>query len=113
MPHYMIQAAYTSDAIAALARTPEDRSQALRSLCEKLGGKMHAFYGCFGEWDVVAMLELPGSVAALTASMTIGSAGHIRAFKTTPLVTTGELMDAMKRAGSIGYTAPIAVSGPA
>ena len=43
MPHYMIQAAYTPEAVAAMARSPEDRSQALRGLCEKLGGKRTSF----------------------------------------------------------------------
>lgn len=38
MAHYMIQAAYTPDAWAALSNNPQNRADALRPVVESLGG---------------------------------------------------------------------------
>jgi uncharacterized protein with GYD domain len=53
MPLYMIQAAYTPEAWAALTRTPEDRTQVFRTLAERVGARLVSAYFCFGEYDVV------------------------------------------------------------
>ena len=59
MPHYLTQYAYTSDAWAALAKNPQDREEVFRSLVEKLGGRLLAFYYAFGEYDACSSLRCP------------------------------------------------------
>ena len=49
MPHYMTQFSYTTEAWAALAKDPQNREEVLRSLVEKLAGRLLAFYYAFGE----------------------------------------------------------------
>jgi uncharacterized protein with GYD domain len=44
MPLYMTQFAYTSEDWAALARNPEDRSEAVGRLLESMGGRLVSFY---------------------------------------------------------------------
>ena len=40
MAFYMIQAAYTAEAWATMAKNPQDRSIAVRELAQKLGGRL-------------------------------------------------------------------------
>jgi uncharacterized protein with GYD domain len=49
MALYMYQISYTSEAMAALVREPQDRIEAARSAIEALGGKFVAAGYPFGE----------------------------------------------------------------
>ncbi len=106
MPHYLIQAAYTSDAWATMIKNPADRGAALGKLVEKLGGKVQAFYFCFGEYDVVSIVELPDNGASVSAALAAVAAGHLKNLRTTPLLTNEETMKAMKKAGTLSYAPP-------
>ena len=49
MALYLIQGAYTAEAIATMAKHPQDRSVPVRELTQKLGGRLLGFYFCYGE----------------------------------------------------------------
>jgi uncharacterized protein with GYD domain len=102
----MIQAAYTAEAMAAMAKNPQDRSVPVRELMQKLGGRLMSFYFCFGEYDVVGLVELPDDTAASAVAMAAVSPGHLKAIKTTKLFTVEETMEAMRRAGSLTFQGP-------
>jgi uncharacterized protein with GYD domain len=106
MALFMIQASYTPQAWAAMAKNPENREQALKTLCEKAGGKCHNLYFAFGEHDVIGIIEAPDAKTMAAISIAANSAGHLRACATTPLMTSTEGMEMMKKAGSLGYQAP-------
>jgi len=106
MAHYLIQAAYTAEARKALIAHPEDRAKGVAALMERLGGKLETFYFAMGEYDVVAIAELPDDVAAAAASLAVTGAGHLAAYRTTKLTTNDEMMSAMKRAHDLTYAAP-------
>ena len=55
MPLYMSQVAYTSEAVAALTRKPEDRVDVFERLVEGMGGRLLSFYYSFGEYDVLVI----------------------------------------------------------
>ncbi len=69
MSHYLLQAAYTPDAWAAMERSPEDRIEAIRPVVERLGGKVISGYLSFGEYDILAIVEMPNNVSAAAFSM--------------------------------------------
>jgi len=106
MAFYMVQAAYTAEAIAAMAKNPQDRSVPVRELAQKLGGRLISLYFCFGEYDIVVLAELPDDTAATAIAMAAVSAGHLKAYKTTKLFTVEESMEAMRKAGSVAFQAP-------
>jgi len=85
---------------------PEDREQTYRGLIERAGGKLTAFYFAFGEKDVVAILEAPDATTAAALSMAVAAPGHVKSLTTTPLLTTQEGMEAMKKAAGLKYQAP-------
>ena len=106
MAYYMVQATYTAEAIAAMVKKPEDRAAAITPVVEKLGGKLEGLWFCFGDYDVVGISQMPDNVSAAAFAFAISQSGKLRSVKTTPLMTSGEAMKAMKKAGGAGYRAP-------
>ena len=110
MPLYMIQFGYTSEAWAALAKKPENRAEGISALLQKMGGRLVDVYYCFGEYDGVLLAELPNDTAATAAVIAAVAPGHVRATRTTRLMTINEAMEAMKQAGTVAYAAPSAMA---
>jgi uncharacterized protein with GYD domain len=106
MPFYMVQASYSASATSAMTKKPQDRAAAVRPLIERMGGKLHGLWLSFGEYDVVVIAELPDNVSAAALAMAVGSSGGIGAYRTTPLMTMAESMEAMAKAGGVKYKPP-------
>jgi uncharacterized protein with GYD domain len=107
----MTQFAYTADAWAGLTKKPEDRSETLRGLLERLGGRLHSFYYSFGEYDGVFIYEAPDETVVTAAVMAAAAAGHIKAIKTTTLVPMERALAAMRQAGTLTYQPPGSAGG--
>lgn len=103
MPAYLLQVAYTPEAWAAMVKNPQDRIAAVTPAVEALGGKIVAGYLAFGEYDVVALLEMPDNVAASAFAMAVAAGGACKAIRTTPLMTPAEGMDSMRKAAQSTY----------
>ena len=106
MPHYMIQAAYTPEAAKAFISKPQDRSAVIKKMVEGMGGKMLSFFFCFGEYDVVVIVEASGNEAAVATGLAAVSAGALSKYRTTVLMTPEEAVKAMKMAKKIAYAPP-------
>ena len=106
MPHYLLQASYSAQGVSGLVSSPEDRSAAIKSLTEGAGGKVESLYYCFGDYDVVVILELPDSLSMAAISMAAGASGALSNIKTTVLIPISEGVEAARKAGSMGYRPP-------
>ena len=106
MPLYMTQVGYTSEAWAALTQNPEDRSEAIRGLAEAMGGRLVSFYNSFGEYDGVIIFEAPDEGTAAAVLMAAITPGHIKALKTTVLLSAEQGVEAMRRAGETTFRRP-------
>ena len=106
MALYMTQFSLTAEGWAALVRNPEDRSVALKALAEKLGGRFLGLYYTFGEYDGLVMVEYPDNATNMASVLAAVAPGHVRATKTTVLLSVGEALDAMKKAGSMAFKGP-------
>jgi len=109
MAHYLLQVAYTPEAWSAQLRNPQDRVLALTPVLQKLGGKFEAAYFAFGDYDLIAILDMPGNVDMAAFSLAATAGGACRAVKTTPLMTTAEGIEAMRKAAASGYHPPAGV----
>jgi len=103
MAHFLIQAAYTTEAVQALLHEPQDRTAALRAPIEKLGGKVHNLFLSFGDYDAVALIEMPDNVAAAAIALAISAGGACKSVKTTALLTGAEAIEAARKAATSGY----------
>ena len=102
----MIQFSYKSEIVGKLLSNPEDRSVAVKNLVEKMGGKMLAFYYCFGDYDGVIIAEFTDNTTSLATTMTAFAAGGTVSLKTTILITVEEAMAAMKKAAGANIEMP-------
>jgi uncharacterized protein with GYD domain len=103
MPSYLVQVSYTAEAVAALIKKPQDRTEVVRKSIEKLGGSMHGLWLSFGDHDVVVLADLPDNTAAAAVALAVAGGGACKSVKTTPLLSVGEGMAALKKAASSGY----------
>jgi uncharacterized protein with GYD domain len=56
--------------------------------------------------DVLVICQLPNNVSAAAFSMAGAAGGAVKAIKTTPLMSTEEAMEAMRKANGLGYQPP-------
>jgi len=103
MPFFLHQASYTPEALARLIANPQDRFEAIRGPIEKLGGKIKDSFFAFGDHDVMLITEMPDNVSAAAIAVAFAGGGALKNLKTTPLLTTAEALDALRKAGSCGY----------
>ena len=106
MARYLVQANYTQQGIAGLVSSPEDRSGVLDSLADGAGGKVISFDYCFGEFDVVLILELPDDIAMASLSMAFGASGAVTNLRTTVLIPAADGFAAAQKAKEITYRPP-------
>ena len=105
MSSYLVQAAYSVEALAAMVKNPQDRTGHIRKAVEKIGGKLTGLWLSFGDYDIVAVIEMPDSTGAAAFAIAIGAGGACRSVKTTPLLSVGDGIVALKKAGASGYKA--------
>lgn len=105
--NYLLQVAYTPEAWSTMIANPQDRIGAVQPVVEKLGGKILHGWFAFGDYDLVAIVEMPTNVEAAAFSLAATAGGACRSVKTTPLMTTAEGIEALKKAGTSGYKAPV------
>jgi uncharacterized protein with GYD domain len=106
MPSYLIQFSYSPATVAAFVKRPTDRTEVIKSLAAKLGGKLVGAWLSFGEYDGVIIIDGADNVSAAACSMAVTASGAFTKFKTTPLLSTEEGVAAMTKAATLGYTPP-------
>ena len=70
MPSYLVQVAYTSEAMAAMLKKPQDRAAVVGKAIAKLGGSLKSAWLTFGDYDTIVLVEMPDNVSA--AAFAIG-----------------------------------------
>lgn len=106
MQDYLIQISFAPEAVATLVTNPQNREDVARSLIEKVGGKLKGYWFALGDYDVVEIATLPDDESAVALSMAVVAGGAVKAFKTTPLLSMNESIEAMKKASGLGYKPP-------
>jgi uncharacterized protein with GYD domain len=103
MPSYLVQVSYTSEAVAALMKKPQDRSAVVGKTVEKLGGSVKTAWLSFGDYDTIVLIDMPDNVSAAAFALAVSAGGSCKAVKTTPLLSVEEGLAAMKKASGSGY----------
>lgn len=104
MSKYLYQASYTADGVKGLAKdTASGRKAAVAHAIETLGGKLETLYFSFGEYDILAVVDLPDNAAAARFALRAASTGQV-SVRTTLLLTSEEVDKALLK--SVDYRAP-------
>ena len=103
MTHYLCQISYTAEGWAALLRKPTNRIEAVRPAIEKLGGKVEGAWFAFGESDLILVLDMPDNISAASFAIAVAGGGAVKSYKTTPLMSIDDGIEALKRGAKSGY----------
>ena len=76
MPHYVVLGSYTEQGIRSVKDSVKRDGEA-RRIIEQAGGKMQLYY-TLGEYDFVAILDLPSDENLLKFLLQVGSSGNVR-----------------------------------
>lgn len=106
MAQFLVQVSYTPEAWASLVKNPQDRIAVVSKAVEKLGGTVDSGWMSLGDYDTVLVMQMPDTVSAAAFAVAIAAGGACKTVKTTALLSVAEGMEAMKKAGGLGYTAP-------
>lgn len=102
MPLYMYQAAYTAESLAAQLKHPQNRAEAVgRAVCEAVGGKLVGGWYCFGDYDLVIVVDVPDNESMAAIALAISAGGALKSAKTTVLMTGAEAVAGMKKADAV------------
>ena len=106
MPLYLSKFSYTPETWARLIGNPEDRRDAASTYIESVGGTLHGFWYAFGAHDGYTLWEAPDNVSMAAVALALGGGGALSTLDTTVLLSVDETLEALRRAGSVGYRAP-------
>ena len=106
MAFYLVQISYRTKAWAALVRTPQNRLDIAGPVVKNLGGSIKCAFMTFGDYDSIAILNMPDNVTAASLSMALLASGVFKTIKTTPLMTWKDGVKAMKKAKKVAYQPP-------
>jgi uncharacterized protein with GYD domain len=104
MSKYLVQVGYTAEAWTAMSRGPQSVMERVQASAEALGGSIESLFFCFGDYDLVGVVEFPDSRGVAAWSMAVTSGGGVRACRTTTLLSVEEGLQALGRASHLSRT---------
>jgi uncharacterized protein with GYD domain len=109
MQSYLVQASYSSHALAALIKNPQNRTEHIRQCCEQFGGKLVGLWSSLGEHDIVCVFNMPDHIGAGAMRSVLASTGALKHVYLTPLYEVEDGIKALKLAATSIYK-PVTVS---
>ncbi len=106
MAKYMALFNLTSEAIRRFVASPSDRAAVVRGMVESVGGHLECYYWVFGQYDGMAVFEMPDAHTTAATSMAIASSGAFTRFETHELIETSDLTAIAERARELSYQPP-------
>jgi uncharacterized protein with GYD domain len=101
MPHFLTQWTYKDEEVRQMVIHPQNREEVVRLAVEALGGSLHGFYFCLGEYDGACITEFPDKETAMACLMLVMGHSAARTLRTTPLLTQDEAQVAMQKANEV------------
>jgi len=101
MPTFVTQRRFTREYVKGGLAKPEDRHAAISKLCELAGGKLHSLYFTLGQYDFLALSDMPDAKAAAMIALAATAGGDIEGVVTSQAFTTTEAKDLFASAAKI------------
>jgi uncharacterized protein with GYD domain len=99
MAYFLLSGKFSQESMNALVQRPENRLLVTTRLLQGVGGRLHYYFFCFGEYDFVLLYELPGNTSAAALTMVMMASGSVSSVKNTVLMSMEEAIEAMSKAG--------------
>ncbi len=87
---------------AAQLKKPQNRADTVgRAACEAVGGKLVGSWYCFGDYDLIIIVDVPDNESMSAIALAIAAGGAVKSAKTTVLMSGDEAVAGMKKAGAV------------
>ena len=106
MPKYVSLFNFRGETLKAMMDNPADRAAAVRELAESAGGTLDAYYLMLGQYDGLAILEVPDSPSAAALCLRVTSSGAFSHFETHELLPAEQITPILEKAGQLTYRPP-------
>jgi len=90
MPFFITYASYSNAGIKGIIDKPTDRTEAIKAMVDKAGGRLVAAYMTTGPHDVVIITEQPDGSDAVAVGMAAAASGAVARIETVRAWTLGE-----------------------
>jgi uncharacterized protein with GYD domain len=101
---FITQGRYTREAIKGMIVKPEDRADALSRHVGRAGGRVIGHYLTFGDYDFLAIIEVPGETQMAAILLSAAGAGGISDLRTTLAMNSVEAKGAFAAAGDLAHS---------
>jgi uncharacterized protein with GYD domain len=106
MPKYAILFTLKGETVKGMFDRPSDRERVVSNLLSGVGGTLDAYYWMFGQWDGIAICDMPDSISAAAVSVAVSSTGAFGHLETHELISPASLNDILDKAKSLSYFPP-------
>ena len=106
MAKYLVLYTFKGETLKAFMKKPTDRAAAVSEAARSVGGQLEAYYWMFGQYDGLAILDLPDSASAARLAMTVSSTGAFTHLETHELFSADDVLQIMQRTQDVEYAAP-------
>lgn len=101
MALFITYASYSQAGIKGLLSKPENRTGAIQSLLDRVGGKVVAIYNTTGTNDIVLVSEAPDGSDAVALAMAVSASGAISKAETVRAWTSDDFEGVIKKAAGL------------
>ncbi len=98
MPKYVILFGVNAETLSRFIERPEDRRGPVNAIAQAVGGKLESYYWMFGQYDGLAIFDLPDSESAAAVALAAASTGAFRHIETHELIEADNLVRVLERA---------------
>ena len=101
MPKYVVLFSIKDEALARFIENPEDRRGHWSKLAEAAGGKLESYYWMFGQYDGLAIFEVPDSATMASVALAVTSGGALKHVETHELIGADDLVEILRKAQTL------------
>ena len=106
MTRYLIEHIPVPQAAAAVIKNPQDRTEAIRTIFESVGGRLEYYYIAFSENTIYLVGEVPDEESLKAIMVSIWASGVSMSLKAKAIMTATEAVDVYKKAATVAYRPP-------
>ncbi len=106
MTKYLVLFTFKGETLKAFMKKPSDRAAVVGEAAQSVGGRLESYYWMLGQYDGLAILDLPDSAAAARLAMTVSSTGAFTHLETHELFPADQVLQLLQGAEGVEYAAP-------